>query len=85
MLMWRWARCWLLDVATAAEKGTRLDIWVLEPEDKADSSTKFNIKFNFQCAECSNLVTPHHFAEKADEMTSTNKNLEILVDRDLSK
>ena len=29
-------------------------------------------------------VTPH-FAEKADEMTSTNKDLETLLDRDLDR
>ena len=67
-----------------AEKGTRLGLRVLEPEDKAASSAKFNIKFDFQCVECSNLVTPH-FTEKADKMTSSNKDSEILVDRDLDK
>ncbi|TQE04597.1 hypothetical protein C1H46_009790 [Malus baccata] len=32
-----------------------LGLRVLEPEVKAASFTKFNIKFGFQCAECSNL------------------------------
>ena len=56
--------------------------WVLEPEDKAASFTKFNIKFGDKYTEYGNLVTPH-FAEKADEMTSTNKDPEIPLDRDL--
>ncbi|RXH87366.1 hypothetical protein DVH24_034266 [Malus domestica] len=34
MLMWRWALCYLLDLATAAEEETCLGLWVLEPEDK---------------------------------------------------
>ncbi|RXH94126.1 hypothetical protein DVH24_016193 [Malus domestica] len=33
----RWVHCWLLDLATEAEEGTRLDLRVLEPEDKAAS------------------------------------------------
>ena len=82
--MLRWARWWLLYLATAAEEGTNLGLWILEPEDKAASSTKFNIKFGFYGAECSNLVTPH-FAEKANEMTSANKDLKILLDRDLDR
>ncbi|KAM2507958.1 hypothetical protein ACFX1W_030214 [Malus domestica] len=41
-------------------------------------------EFGFQRAEYNNLVTPH-FAEKADEMTSTNKDSEILLDRDLDR
>ena len=55
-----------------------------EDEDKAAIFTKFNIKFGFQCAECSNLVTPH-FAEKANEMTSVGKDSKILLDRDLDR
>ncbi|KAM1543945.1 hypothetical protein PS2_013204 [Malus domestica] len=66
------------------EKGTRHDLCVLEPEDKAASSAKFSIKFGSQGAGCSNLVTPH-FTKKADEMSSTNKDLKIHIDRDLDK
>ena len=29
------------DLATAAEEGTRLDLWVLKPKDKATSFAKF--------------------------------------------
>ena len=68
----------------AAEEGTRLGLWVLEPKDKAAIFTKFNIKFGSQCAKCSNLVTPH-FAEKANEMTSAKKDSKILLDRDLDR
>ncbi|RXH72263.1 hypothetical protein DVH24_033801 [Malus domestica] len=38
---------------------TCLGLWVLEPKDKVASSAKFSIKFDFQCAECRNLITPH--------------------------
>ena len=55
LLMWCWAHCYLLDLVTAADEGTRLGLQVLEHEDKAASYAKFNIKFGFQCAECSNL------------------------------
>ena len=55
MLMLRWVCCGLLDLAIAAEEGTRLGLRVLEPEDKVVSSAKFNIKFGFQHAECNHL------------------------------
>ena len=67
-----------------AEEGTNLGLWILEPEDKVASSAKFNIKFGFQGAECNNLVTPH-FAEKANEMTSANNDLKILLNRGLDR
>ena len=68
----------------AAKKGTHLGLRVLEPKDKAASFAKFNFKFGFRCAKCSNLVTTH-FAKKADEMAYVNKDSEILLDRDLDK
>ncbi|KAM2728868.1 hypothetical protein EV1_000316 [Malus domestica] len=58
--------------------------WVLEPEDKAAKMRSSRTEFGFQRAEYNNLVTPH-FAEKVDEMTSTNKDSEILLDRDLDR
>ena len=69
---------------TAAEEGTRLGLRVLELEDKAVSSAKFNIKFDYQRAECSKLVTPH-FTEKVNEMTSANQDSKILLDQDLDR
>ncbi|KAM2858057.1 hypothetical protein PS2_002220 [Malus domestica] len=58
--------------------------WVLEPEDKAAISYKVhepNSAFNVP-----NVITvTPHLAEKANEMTSTNKDSKTLLDRDLDR
>ena len=58
--------------------------WVLEPEDKAAISYKVHEPNSAYNVPNVITVTPH-FAEKADEMTSTNKDSEILLDRDLDR
>ena len=58
--------------------------WVLEPEDKAAISYKVHEPNSAYNVPNVITVTPH-LAEKANEMTSTNKDSKTLLDRDLDR
>ena len=58
--------------------------WVLEPEDKAAISYKVH-EPNSACNVPNVITVTPHLAEKANEMTSTNKDSKTLLDRDLDR